>query len=356
MFTSRPGFPSSSSRIASALAFATASLGLNGCSTARYLLQATEGQLALLNHAKPIAEVVKDARTPTRIKELLLEVAPVKKFGEERGIKPTPNYTEYVRLDRAAAVWVVSACEPLEFKSREWKFPIVGSFPYLGWFDLEGAKEYAKAMSDEGLDADVRGAAAYSTLGWFRDAILSTMLPDGQEALGELVDVVIHESVHATAYVSGQAYFNESLASFVAEKLTTQYLAPRPDALRAYVEGNAKGEGRRKRLHDTYGQLKELYASARSKEEKVAEKKRILEALKSELGFRREINNATLIQYKTYHTGAPEFERLWSSCGGDSARFMKSVGTLKPESFPKGQQEDLAPVLGPLIQAGCRQT
>lgn len=328
-------------------------LGLGGCSTARYLLQATEGQLALLNHAKPISEVLEDPRTPPRIKGLLREVAPVKKFGEERGIKPTPNYTEYVKLDRVAAVWVVSACEPLEFKSREWKFPIVGSFPYLGWFDLEGAKEYAKTMSDEGLDADVRGAAAYSTLGWFRDAILSTMLPEGEEALGELVDVVIHESVHATTYVSGQAYFNESLASFVAEKLTAQYLAARPDALRAYVNGNAKGEGRRKRLHETYGQLKELYASSWSKGEKLAEKQRILDALKAELGTKREINNATLIQYKTYHTDAPEFERLWKACGGDPSRFMRSVGTLKAEVFPKGQQEDLAPVLGPLIQAGC---
>lgn len=353
MFISRQVYRSISRFLVFASLCAVLGATATGCSTVRYLLQATEGQLALLNHAKPISEVVADARTPTRLKTLLSEVALVKKFGEGRGIKPTPNYTEYVKLDRNAAVWVVSACEPLEFKSREWKFPIVGSFPYLGWFDVEGAKEYAQAMRDEGLDADVRGAAAYSTLGWFRDAILSTMIPAGGEALGELVDVVIHESVHATVYVSGQAYFNESLASFVAEKLTSQYLSARPEDLKAYVDGNAQGEGRRKRLHEVYSELKALYDSARTKEEKLAEKQKILDALKFELGFKRDINNATLIQYKTYHTGAPEFEALWKTCGGDSARFMKSVGGLDDKSFPKPQQEDLAPVFGPLISAGC---
>jgi predicted aminopeptidase len=345
------------SRSISRIAFAFAALAgfsLPGCSTTQYLVQATRGQLALIQRAKPIDEVIADPRTPTRTKTLLSEVAPVKEFGERKGIKPTPNYTEFVKLDRPAAVWVVSACEPLEFKSREWRFPIVGGFPYLGWFDLEDAKRFAKTLrDDEGLDVDVRGASAYSTLGWFRDAILSSMLPEGEEALGELVDVVIHESVHATTYLDGQAYFNESLASFVAEKLTREYLAPRPADLKAYVDGNAGGEGRRKRLHDAYGQLKAVYDSSHPREEKLAEKKAILEALKKELGFKREINNATLIQYKTYHTGAPEFEALWKACGGDAARFMRSVGALESKAFTKPQQEDLGPVLGPLIQGGC---
>jgi predicted aminopeptidase len=328
---------------------------LSGCSTARYLFQATEGQLALINHAKPIDEVIADPRTPPRTKHLLSEVAPVKRFAEAHGIKPTPNYVEYVKLDRPAAVWVVSACEPLEFKSREWHFPIVGSFPYLGWFDLKDARQYAQSLSDEGLDADVRGASAYSTLGWFRDAILSTMLPEGDEAMGELVDVVIHESVHASVYVSGQAYFNESLASFVAEKLTREYLAKRPAELKGYVDEIASSAGRRKRLHEAYEQLKALYASGKPRDEKLAEKKRVLDALKAELGFRRDINNATLIQFQTYHTGTPEFEALWKACGGDSARFMKSVGRLDAKSFARPQLEDLAPVLDPLVAQGCPQ-
>src|SRR4029078_3952588 len=126
--------------------------------------------------------------------------------------------------DRPAAVWVVSACEQLRFRSKEWHFPIVGSFPYLGWFDLEQAKAFADELRAESWDVDVRGAHAYSTLGWFRDAVLSTMIPEGKEALGELVNVVLHESVHATVYIEGQAFFNESIASFIADRLTDHYL------------------------------------------------------------------------------------------------------------------------------------
>lgn len=368
--------------------FLVLSLSASGCSTAKYLFQATEGQLALINQAKPIPEVVKDPRTPPRVKDLLGEIAPIKKFGESQGLKPTTNYTEYVKLDRPAAVWVVSACEPLEFKSRVWHFPIVGSFPYLGWFDLNQAKDFAKDLRADGLDVDVRGAAAYSTLGWFRDAILSTMLGEGDQALGELANVVIHESVHATVYISGQAYFNESLASFVADRLSEVYLDSRPQAVPAtkeeldvhaaafklsafdehpaapgaqmisrerlaYLQGMADGEVRRKKLHEAYEQLKALYASRKTPETKLEEKKVILDRLKADLGIKRDINNATLIQYATYNTGSPEFEALWKACGSDSRRFMSAMGTLKGSSFQLPQQEDLGPVLSPLTQAGC---
>jgi predicted aminopeptidase len=251
------------------------------------------------------------------------------------------------------AVWVVSACEPLEFKSREWHFPIVGSFPYLGWFDLNQARSYADDLRKDGLDVDVRGAQAYSTLGWFRDAILSTMIPEGDESLGELVNVVIHESVHATVYISGQAYFNESVASFVADHLTDQYLASRPRELKAYTDAVASGEGRRKRLHEAYEQLSRLYASDQPREAKLMEKKRLLGTLKQELSFKREINNATLIQYKTYHTGSADFDALWKACGEDSRRFMKAAATLRGDSFQKSQQEDLKPVLEALGKNGC---
>src|SRR5690606_34569810 len=127
--------------------------------------------------------------------------------------------------DREAATWVVSACESLSFKPKQWRFPIVGSFTYLGWFDHPSAEEYAEELRKEGWDVDVRGAAAYSTLNWFRDPVLSTMIPRGKHDVGSLVNVVLHESVHATIYLKDQAYFNESLASFVADRMTFDYLS-----------------------------------------------------------------------------------------------------------------------------------
>jgi predicted aminopeptidase len=332
-------------------------LSSSGCSSLGYLLQAGQGQLSFYTHSRPISEVLKDEKTPPRVRSLLGEIEPIKKFGERHGLKPTKNYTEYVKLNRSAAVWVVSACESLKFKSKEWSFPIVGSFPYLGWFDLEGAREFAQDLKKEGWDVDLRGASAFSTLGWFRDPVLSTMIPEGEEALGDLVNVVIHESVHATLYIQGQAYFNESIASFVADQLTLQYLgqtrgANSPEKL-VYTQQEEQSQKIRDRLHQAYGKLARLYASNQTDADKLTEKQKILNDLKEDLKFKREINNATLIQYKTYDTGQADFEKLLKECHSDWNRFMTSLGKLNPSSFSQPQQSDFSSAIRPLIQSHC---
>ena len=301
---------------------------------------------------------MKDERTPPRVRALLLEVPQVKAFGERKGLKPTSNYQEYVQLPRPAAVWVVSACRPLKFESKEWSFPLVGRFPYLGWFSREGAESFAEDLRKEGWDVDVRGAAAYSTLGWFRDAILSTMISRGEEALGELVNVVLHESVHATWYVDGQAFFNESLASFVADRLTSDYfsLAQGKDSplFAAYLEAQKRGAGRVKKLHEAFVALDRIYAdSALSDEVKLARKGEQLARLKTELGFQRELNNATLVQFKTYSTGFQEFERLLAHCGGDGRRFWKKMREVTSGHFPSSQAQELREVIAPLLRNVC---
>lgn len=332
--------------------------GSSGCSSLGYLLQATKGQLELSNRARPIEEVVKDEKTPPRLRELLAEIPRIKKFGEENGLKPTKNYTEYVKLDRDAAVYVVTASEPLRFKAREWRFPIVGSFPYLGWFDVKNANSYADELRKENLDVYVRGAAAYSTLGWFRDAILSTMIPEGDAARGELVNVVLHESMHATHYISGQSFFDESVAKYVGDQLTIQYLDRYPGQSQSekavYLERESAGERIQKRMHEAYERLERLYASALPDDEKAAEKKKYLEALKAELKAKREINNATLIQYKTYNTGVGDFDGLFKACGSDWKRFLEAIRGIDGKSFSEPQQENLAAVLRPVTENGCQ--
>src|SRR6185437_5699093 len=147
----------SSSRIALAL-FAPASL--SSCSTFGYLYQTGRGQPGIINNARPISKVLQDERTPPRVKSLLETIPSIKSFGETYGLKATRNYVDYVKLDRDSASYVVSACDPLAFKPKKWSFPIVGSFTYLGWFDLGMAKSYAASLKKQGLDVDLRGAAA----------------------------------------------------------------------------------------------------------------------------------------------------------------------------------------------------
>jgi predicted aminopeptidase len=333
-------------------------LTASGCTTASYLYQAAKGQLELSNRAEPILEVIHDEKTPTRIRKLLSEIPAIKKFGEDHGLRPTRNYSTFVQLARPAAVWVMSACDPLQFKPREWRFPLVGSFTYLGWFDEMDARQYAERIGqEEGLDVDVRGAQAYSTLGWFKDAVLSTMIAEDDEAFGDLINVVLHESVHATLYIEGQSFFNESLASYIADRLTRDYLKKARGAesaeLKAYLNAERKQVRRESLLYQAYGQLKKLYATSLGDADKATEKKRILEALQKDLGVSRPMNNATLIQYRTYGVGEAEFDTLYRACGRSWLRFLTSLRALRSKSFIETHQEDLAPVLLPLARDGC---
>lgn len=321
-----------------------------GCTTTHYLFQASSGQLALFNKARPIEVVLKNRRIHPRVKEMLSEIAPVKAWGEKNGLKSTSNYQEFVQLDRDAAVYVVSACDPLQFDSKVWSFPLAGSFTYLGWFSKESALAHAHQLKAEGLDVAVRGASAYSTLGWFRDPVLSSMLPQSKkrkDAMGDLINVILHESVHATFYLNGQSVFNESVASFVADQMTLDYMKEkRPSAeLQAYLKAEEKGEQRKKRLVETYQKLAELYRSSLPKEKKLAQKKKILQSVQKELGFQRELNNATLVGYQTYQSALPEFNEVFQSCGRDWKKFWGAIQKLDAQSFRQEQQEDIGSVV-----------
>lgn len=340
-------------------AFAAVALSLlSGCTTGRYLAQAGCGQIDLMLRARSIDATVRDEHVDARTRSLLKMVGEIKKFGEENSLRPTGNYHNYVELDRHAVVWVVTASEPLRFRSKTWWFPIVGTVPYLGWFDRDDAHEFADTLRVEGWDVDVGTASAYSTLGFFDDPVLSTMISGGDEAVGELVNVVLHESVHATLYIDGQTRFNESLAEFSADKLTLTYLDRRYGAdseeKAAYLDAERRGDERHKRMHEAYEVLDKLYKSSKPNEEKLAEKKRILKALRRETRYRRPINNATLASFKNYNSGAPELDALLNACEGKWARFFDSLKVLKKKgAFPGPNQSDFGPAVNPLVKAGC---
>ncbi len=332
-------------------------LAATGCLQPCYLLQAIAGQDELVARARPIEQVLDDTSVPLRTRAVLRLVADVKRFGEVHGLRPTDNYEEYSALDRPAAVWVVNASEPLRHAPSSWWFPVVGSVPYLGWFNRSHAIQFADDLRDRGYDVYLRGASAYSTLGWFADPVLSSMIHEGETLVGDLVNVVLHESVHATKYVESQSVFNESLAAFVADRLTLRYLRERLRAdrwqLYEYQEKHAQRAHRALRYHQTYEQLDELYNSALSKGDKLAEKRRVVEALRIELRREGPINNAVLAQSRTYRSASPELASLLKHCGSDWRRFWVVVARLESSAFTAPQQNDLAPVLAPLIRADC---
>jgi predicted aminopeptidase len=316
-----------------------------GCLPLRYVTQASAGQHELITKAVPLADAVASERTPARVRNLLARVPDIKAFGEAHGLKKTQNYTTYVDLHRPQVLWVVSASEPLQFHSRIWSFPIVGGFTYLGWFKRTDADAFAGTLKREGLDVDVRPSRAYSTIGWFKDPVVSPMIREGVEALGDLVDVILHESTHATFFVAGQSALNESVAEFVGNTMSRRYLEEARDvdwlerqrALDSQEEDAARGAV----MKAAYDSLEALYRGALPPAERLVAKQNILEQLQHVLRMKRPPNNATLIQYKTYGSGHEQMRTLLEHCEGSYPRFFATLeasrGALehaKPQTSP----------------------
>jgi predicted aminopeptidase len=347
--------------IVGAAAAAIALVPLSGCASLEYLAQAGAGQDDLLSRSRPIDELLRDGRLTPRVRRLVAEIDVLKRYGEHHGLRPTPNYRTYARLDRPAAVWVVSACEPLRFRSKRWTFPIVGSFTYLGWFHLDAARRAAAELTAEGWDADVRPAGAYSTAGYFDDPLLSTMITRGADARGDLANTVFHESMHATFFVPGQSRLNESVANFVGDSLAERYMkdvvGPDAEETRAYLASEARAAKREERMRVAYEELEALYASARSDADKLAEKARVLRRLERELGTSRRLGNASLVQFKTYHSGEDELRALLAACGGDVERLVRALDAFQNrEGRFSSDQADPAQLLAPLVAQGCATT
>ncbi len=327
------------------LALATALL--SGCLNLAYVAQAAAGQDDIAWRARPIEEAIADPAVPAKVRRQLAMIEDVKQFGERHGLTRTNNYRRYADLKREAAVWVVTASAPLAFKPVTWTFPVVGAVPYLGWFDKGDAARLAKELDGEGYDVQLREARAYSTLGWFDDPVLSTMLNDKSPA--DLVEVVLHESVHATHYVASQTLFNESLANFVAEQLTDVYMTERLRTDRwtifDYHEAQHGHDARARRMHGAYLELAALYGSSAPDAEKLRKKQAILDALRKELGIKGTLNNAVLAQAQTYNSGTDAFADLLKACGGQWPRFLAAVRRIGKDDFKVPDQREIDDVV-----------
>ncbi|HEX5167846.1 MAG TPA: aminopeptidase [Cyclobacteriaceae bacterium] len=188
----------------------------------RYGVKQARGQLAIVWNARPVEEFLEDASFPDTLRQKLLLVEEVRRFAiDSLGLKDTKNYKTLFDQKGKEIMWVVTASEPFQLKPKEWKFPIVGTVPYKGYFDKDDAFALAQKLEDEGWDVSVRNPGGWSTLGWFTDPILSDML---EKSDGELASLIIHEMVHATIFVKDSVNFNENLASFIGDRGAEAFL------------------------------------------------------------------------------------------------------------------------------------
>jgi predicted aminopeptidase len=181
------------------------------------------GQLKIIWGAKPVETFLDDPTFPDSLKSKLHLIADIRKFAiDSLGLKDTENYKTLFDQRGQEVLWVVQACGPFELKPKLWHFPIIGDFPYKGFFEKEKALAERKKLAEENYDVSVRNPGGWSTLGWFKDPILSDMLKQSE---GGLAGLIIHEMVHATIFIKNDVDFNENLAEFIGDTASYNFLA-----------------------------------------------------------------------------------------------------------------------------------
>ena len=180
------------------------------------------GQMKIVWNARPVQDVMNDASIADSVKSKLRLVDAIKKFAiDSLGLKESKNYSTLYDQHGKPILWVLTGSEKYLLKPVEWQFPVVGTVSYKGFFKLNNAKKEEQKLIDKGFDTDIGATGAWSTLGWFRDPILSNVL---NRSDGQLAELFIHEMTHATIYLKSSVDFNENLASAIGEEGAEQFL------------------------------------------------------------------------------------------------------------------------------------
>ncbi len=194
-----------------------------------------KGQLYVINASEEIEEVLLKESFSDSLKLKLKLIQEVKEFAEsELGLKKTNNYETVFNQKGQLILWVVTAAEKYKLEEFTWEFPLLGKVGYKGFFEYKKAVSEQEKLKSQGLDTDVREVMAWSTLGWFRDPVLTNFL---KREDFKLVNLIIHELTHSSLYLPDSVTFNENFANFVAHEGTMQFLKKhRPDMLSHYLD------------------------------------------------------------------------------------------------------------------------
>jgi predicted aminopeptidase len=322
---------------------------LSGC----YTVKQGTALLGYLGRAVPLERMPVESDSD---REFIRLVFDIRRFAfDDIGLKASQNYTRYVAIDRDYLAAVVSASAKDSFARHEWRFPIVGSLPYKGFFNIEDARKEARKLESRGLDVWIRGVDAFSTLGWFKDPLYSYMKNYSPYRLAELI---IHEQLHATVFIKGQVQFNEELAEFVGREGARLYIKSRygTDSGEYMTISETDGDYMAyvSFLQELIAELEVLYSRDIDTQTKLAEKERIIALAKERFDAEYEsrfssdrfrgfselpVNNAYLELYRLYHDADRYFDVLYEKAHCTLREFVNAAKTIAKRGDPRTQLE-----------------
>ena len=310
--------------------------GLAGCANARFYAQAVVGQASLLLARRAADAYAANPATPPEVSRKLRLVGRMLRFAEsELRLPVAGRYRSFVAVD-GAPLWNVVAAGEFSVTALPRCYPVVGCAVYRGYFAKAAADREAARLRALGYDVHVGAVAAYSTLGWFDDPILSSFLRYPE---ADLANLIFHELAHSVVYVPGDSTFNESFATFVGNTGARLWLRRNGGDEAAYLAALAAARAYRGYLSAWRERLKALYAAPIEDPAKRLLKAAAYAAMQDCYARRREAlgagrydgamatpyNNARLALVATYDELVSAFADLYAAAGGDWREFYERV-------------------------------
>ena len=359
-------------------------LALPGCashgSALGYYWQSVRGHLQIMQAAEPIDHWITRTDITPALRERLHLAQRARAFAvAELGLPDNASYHRYVDLKRPAAVWNVVAAPPYALTLHTWCFPVTGCIGYRGYFAEADARAEAAQLAKQGLEVEVYGVPAYSTLGYMNwaggDPLLSTFIAWPE---GEFVRLLFHELAHQVVYAQGDTLFNESFATAVERLGSAQWLATQstPQARQAFAESSGRRNAFRALTRATREKLATIYkhkqATAHDNKALAAIKIEAMQSFRSDYatlragwlegrsdrpaamnavqlaGYDRWVanaNNASFAAQAAYDELVPAFEALFEREGRQWPRFYDAVRQLAKQ--PEAQRHQSLRALSP---------
>jgi predicted aminopeptidase len=330
-------------RLPAALLLLAVVLQGSACATLDYYSQSAAGQLGVMARRQPVDELINDPATDPQLRDRLQTVQAIRRFATEvLALPDNRSYTLYADIGRPFVVWNVFAAPELSLELKTWCYPFAGCVAYRGYFAEADAQRFADGLRGQGYDVYTGGVAAYSTLGWFDDPVLNTVIGLDEARLAGLI---FHELAHQQLYVAGDTAFNESFATAVELAGVAAWLAEHGDAAAAgeYERFHARQLAFHALVAQARDRLRAVYASGLGESDQRREKRRLIEnlrrdhaAMKRDWGgaddfggwFAADINNAQLAATAAYREYLPAFRALLQQGGGDYAAFYARAAAI----------------------------